>query len=266
MPPKGKRLTIAVSLAVPRQTRLSAPPRVSPAFQRRPGLGFGDLVEAVQVRSTGVGKFDGPQGSEARAAQDRDRETPEQVGGGGHACLGEHDDVDVVDEALDVPGDAVDVAGVVTGLEEFPHVKARRIGERCVAPADCGAFLEQLPTRRERRVNRDHKCDAAAVSNGALGHRSVDTHDGSLDLPCEAFRQSAERGAGADDRAMLTHGELSQTREDARLDPGIDPVSARIAEQLCVNEMHIGCSRRDLAQRPAERRNMHVRRMLGMRP
>ena len=64
-----------------------------------------------------LGKFHGSQYSEARAAQDRDREVPDQVGGGGHACLREHDDFDVVGEALDVPGDTVKVAGVVAGLE-----------------------------------------------------------------------------------------------------------------------------------------------------
>ena len=83
----------------------------------KPGLGFGGLVEAVQGRQSCVGKFHGSQYSEARAAQDRDREIPEQVGGGGHACLRKHDDVDVVGEATDVHGDALKVAGVVAGIE-----------------------------------------------------------------------------------------------------------------------------------------------------
>ena len=69
------------------------------------------------MRCSRVGKFHGSQHGEARAAEVRDREIPDEVGGGGHACLCEHDDVDVVGEALDVSGDTVKVAGVVAGLE-----------------------------------------------------------------------------------------------------------------------------------------------------
>ena len=144
------------------------------------------------MRESRVGKFNGSQDSEARAAQDRDREVADQIGGRGHACLGEHDDVDVVGEAPDMPGDAVKEAVVVTGLESFPCVQARRFDEVDVAPGICGTFLEQLPSRRKRGLNSDHERDAAAVSDGALGHRSVDAHDRSLDLLREAFRRSAE--------------------------------------------------------------------------
>ena len=154
--------------------------------------------------------------------------------------------------------DTVKVAGVVAGLESFPCVQARRIDERHVAPSVRGAFLEQLARRRKRGVNSDHKRDAAAVSDGALGHRSVDAHDRSPDLRREAFSRSADRRASADDRARLPHGELSQTGEDARLDAGIEAVPACVAEQLCVNDVDIHRPRRDLARQPAERRNMHV--------
>ena len=155
----------------------------------------------------------------------------------------------------------LEVAGVVAGLESFPCVQARRIDQRYGPPGVCGAFLKQLASRRERRVNSDHKRDAAAVRDGALGHGSVDAHDRSLDLMREAFRRSADRRAGADDRARLTHGELAQTCQDARLYAGIEAVSACIAEQFRVNEVHIHRSRRDLTQQPAERRNVHVGRM-----
>jgi hypothetical protein len=225
----------------------------------KPRLGLGGLLEAVKARCSCVGKFHGSRHSEARAAEDRDREIPDQVCGLGHACLGEHDDDDVVGEALDVAGDVVEVAswcpasnsshasrhGASTSVALLPAFAAAHSSNSCRV----GASVDSTATTSATRPPLATALSAIGRSMRTTGV-SISRAPRSADPPSVEHVQTIPPGS-----CTVSSRRHSRTRASM---PASTPRLRASLSKVCVYEVHIRCCRRDFSEQRAERCNVHI--------